>query len=109
MNTPEEKDPIDVLLREQNAYVEDGGFTARVLANLPQRRSHFWLRQTLLAGAITIGFVLAGLWLPWENLPALDLSALSSLDSQVLLPWGLVIAVGGSLIWSTIAVLQWED
>jgi len=109
MNTPEENDPIDVLLREQNAYVEDGGFTARVMATLPRRPDRFWLRQILLLGATTIGSVLAVLWLPWGNLPPLNLSTLLSLDSQVLLPWALVIAVVGSLTWSAIAALQRED
>jgi hypothetical protein len=107
MNAPEEKDPIDALLREQNAYVEDGGFTARVVKSLPHRR--VWLRPALLLGATAIGVTLAVLWLPWKNLPVLDLSTLHSLNSQVLLPWVLVIVVVGSLVWSTIAALQWED
>jgi len=107
MNAPEENDPIDALLREQNAYVEDNGFTARVVKSLPRRRAR--LRPILLLGATAIGSALAVLWLPWKNLPALNLPALLSLDSQVLLPWALVIAVVGSLIWSAIAALQWED
>ena len=108
MNAPEENDPIDALLREQNAYVEDGGFTARVVKSLPRCR-RAWLRPTLLLGTTAIGSALAVLWLPWKNLPVLDLSTLHSLNSQVLLPWVLVIVVVGSLIWSAIAALQWED
>jgi hypothetical protein len=107
MNAPEERDPIDALLREQNTYVEDGGFTARVVRSLPRRRA--WLRPVLLLGATTIGSVLAVLWVPWGNLPALDLSALLSPDPQVLLPWVLALAVIGSLIWSAVSALQWED
>ena len=45
MNTPE--DPIDALLREQNAYVDDNGFTARVIKELPRRR-RAWLRPTIM-------------------------------------------------------------
>jgi hypothetical protein len=108
MNAPEENDLIDVLLREQNSYVEDGGFTARVVQSLPRRR-HEWLRPTLLLVATAIGAALAFLWLPWKNLPALDLPALLSLNPQILLPWALMIAVGGSLIWGAIAAFQWED
>jgi len=63
MNTPE--DPIDALLREQNTYVDDSGFTARVVKSLPRRR-RAWLRPALLLGAVAIGSVLAILWLPWE-------------------------------------------
>jgi hypothetical protein len=108
MKSPEENDPLDALLREQNSYVDDGGFTARVIQSLPRRR-RAWLRPVFLLAATVIGSALAVLWLPWKNLPVLDLSTLHSLNSQVLLPWVLVIVVVGSLIWSAIAALQWED
>jgi hypothetical protein len=42
-------------------------------------------------------------------LPALDLSSLLSPNPQVLMPWVLAVAVLGSLIWSAVAALQWED
>ena len=53
MNPPEENDPVDALLREQNSYVEDGGFTARVIQSLPRRR-RAWLRPVILLGAIRL-------------------------------------------------------
>jgi hypothetical protein len=96
------------LLREQDKYIEDNGFTARVVAALPRRR-RAWLRPVLLLGAVAIGSVLAVLWLPWENLPVPDSSALLSLDSQVLMPWVLVLTVMASLVWGTISALEWED
>ena len=108
MSQPEDKDPLDVLLREQQTYVEDDGFTTRVLAALPPRR-RTWLRPILLLGATAIGSALSIRWLPWENLSSLDVSALLSLDSQVLLPWLLVISVAASLAWAVIAAVQWED
>jgi hypothetical protein len=108
MNPPETNDPLDALLREQNQYVEDDGFTTRVIKILPRRR-RMWLRPALLLGATAVGSALAVLWLPWGNLPVLDLSAFLSPNSQVLLPWVLVFAVVGSLIWSVMAALQWED
>ncbi|MGD1088281.1 MAG: DUF5056 domain-containing protein [Verrucomicrobiota bacterium] len=109
MNPPETNDPLDALLREQNQYIEDDGFTTRVMATLPRRRDRFWVRQIILLGATIIGSVLAVLWLPWKNLPPLDWSALLSLNSQVLLPWTLLIAVAASLIWGIIAAVQLED
>ncbi len=109
MNPLKTSDPLDTLLREQNPYVEDNGFTARVISALPRRRSRFWLRQFFLLGATTMGWVLAMLWLPWKNLPPLNLSVLLSPDSHVLLPWVLVLSVMGSLIWAVIATVQWED
>jgi hypothetical protein len=109
MNRPEENDPLDALLREQNRYIEDNGFTARVVSALPRRRSWFWSRQTFLLGVTLLGWMLAMWWLPWENLPPLSLSALLSPNSAVLLPWMLVLSVMGSLIWAVIAAVQWED
>jgi len=108
MNQPEENDPIDVLLREQNTHVENNGFTTRVLAALPPRR-RMWLRPVVLLGAAAIGSALASRWLPWENLSPFDLAALPSLNSQVLLPWLLVLSVAASLAWAVTAAVQGED
>ena len=108
MNPPETNDPLDALLREQDKYIEDNGFTARVVAALPRRR-RAWLRPVLLPGVVAFGSVLAVLWLPWGELPALDSSALLSLDSQVLMPWVLVISVMACLLWGAISAIEWED
>jgi len=107
MNQPEE-DPIDTELREQNAYINDDGFTRRVIAALPRRRRS-WLRPAVLLGTSAIGWVLAVLWLPWRSLPPVELPALLSLDSQVLTPWVLVLAVAISLIWAMVAAVQCDD
>ena len=109
MNRPEENDPLDALLREQNPYVEDNGFTKRVISALPRRRPQFRLRAVLLLGAAVIGSVLAVLWLPFENLPALNWSALLAFNSYVLLPWVLVLSVIASLVLAAVAAVQWED
>jgi len=108
MSQPEENDPIDVLLREQSAHIDDNGFTGRVLAALPPRR-RTWLRPMVLLVATAIGSALAIRWLPWEKLTPPDLSALLSLSSQVLLPWLLVLSVAASLAWAVTAAVQGED
>ena len=108
MNSPEQNDPLDALLREQNSHVDDGGFTACVIQSLPPRRRE-WLRPALLLGATVIGWVLAVFWMPWGSLSALDLSAFLSPNPQVLLPWVLAVTVIGSLLWSAVAAFQWED
>jgi hypothetical protein len=108
MNPSEEKDPIEMQLREQDTYINDDGFTARVVAALPPRR-RTWLRPVLLLGSVAIGIVLAIQWLPWSNLPQLDMSALLSLNSQVLTPWIVVLSVGVSLAWTVVAAVQWDD
>jgi len=109
MNRPEENDPLDALLREQNRHVDDNGFTARVISALPRRRTRSWWPRAFLLGVTIVGWVLAIWWLPWENLPPLSLSALLSPNSAVLLPWVLVLSVVGSLIWAVVAAVQWED
>ena len=81
---------------------------AELLAALPRRR-RAWLSPVLLLGAVATGSVLAVLWLPWGNLPVLDWSALLSLDSQVLMPWVLVLSIMASLVWGTISALESED
>ena len=105
MNPPDTNDPLDTLLREQNAYIEDNGFTARVIAALPQRR-RAWFRPALLLGATAIGCVLAIWWLPWNLLNA---STLLSFNSQALLAYALFLAIVGSLVWGVIAALGWEE
>src|SRR5580658_1914797 len=100
MNAPEEKDPLDTLLREQNTYIDDGGFTARVMAALPQRRPYRWLSPALLLGAAAVGMGLAVRWLPWASLPPLNLSALLSLDFQVMAPWVSVLLVVACVAWT---------
>ncbi len=109
MNAPEEKDPLDTLLREQNNYVDDGGFTARVMAALPPRRRRSWLQPIVLLGAAAIGAALAIRWLPWESLPPLDASALLSLDPKITMPWLSVLLVAASITWAAVAAVQLDD
>ena len=106
MNPPDTHDSLDTLLREQDSYIEDNGFTARVIAALPPRRRHAWVRPTLLLGATAIGYVLAILWVPWHLLNA---STLLSFNSQTLLAYALLLTIAGSLLWGVIAALSWED
>ena len=106
MNPPE--DPIDALLRESNAYVDDNGFTVQVTKKLPRRRRG-WLRPVIMLSAVAVGSVLALRWLPLGKLPPLDFSKLFSPDSNVLLPWVTVLVVAGSLVWGAVAAFQRED
>ena len=106
MNTPE--DPIEKLLREQETYVEDSGFTARVLTNLPRRRLP-WARPLILLGAAAIGAVLAWHWLPWSELPPLDFAVLFSENAATLTPWVVVFAVLAALALAVRTAVQAED
>lgn len=99
-------DPLDALLSEQNAYIEDNGFTARVISALPRRRRHRWWRPVILLGATTIGYILALEWMPWDLLHP---SVLPSFTWQALLGYALLITVGGSLIGGVVAALESEE
>lgn len=106
MNPPESNDPLDALLRDQNTYIEDNGFSRRVMARLPRRRRAGWFREVLLLGSTSIGCLLAILWLP---LDLLKISILPGFHPQVLLAYGLLFAIIGSLTWGVIAALGLED
>jgi hypothetical protein len=102
---PEE--PLDTLLREQVAYVEDGGFTRRVVESLPRRRRDL-VRTIVLLTASAIGVALAIWWLPGENLPPLDAPSLVSQGSQTLAPWVLAFTVWFSIAWVVANALKGE-
>jgi len=53
-----QEDWLDARLRDEAPYIDDAGFTARVIQNLPTRRFRFFreailLCMTLLASAVT--------------------------------------------------------
>jgi hypothetical protein len=107
MNPPEPNDPLDALLREENRYIDDNGFTSRVVSALPKPRRRARPRVMLLLGATCVGSVLAIFWLPWENL-ASTLSS-STPNPQLLLNAFVLLCIAGSLVWSVVAALASEE
>jgi len=107
MNLPETPDPIDKLLREQDAHVPDDGFTKRIVSALPRRRPKF-PRLVRLAVAIG-GAAVAAYWMPWRNLPPLDYSELFTQTSKVLSAWLPVVAVGVALIATVWTALRRKE
>src|SRR2546430_13285620 len=56
MNTMIEDETLDRQLREAAPYIDDDGFTARVMARLPAaRREPRWLRAMILLGMTLLG------------------------------------------------------
>jgi len=94
MNAPETNDPIEKLLREQDSYIPDDGFTRQVLSRVPNR-SRAWTRVVYLA-------VLAGFWLPWGNLPELNYQQVIMLDPKVISAWlpvgAVLVALGSGIL-----------
>jgi hypothetical protein len=107
MNPPESNDPLDALLREQNTYIEDDGFSRRVMARLPPGGHRTaWLREALILGSTSIGCLLAILWVP---LDLLNVSILASFNPRALLVYMLMLAIIGSLVWGVVAALGLEE
>src|SRR5436190_23378981 len=56
MNAMIDDETLDRQLREATPYIDDGGFTARVMAKLPAaRREPRWLRAMILLGLTLLG------------------------------------------------------
>ena len=108
---PELKDPLDALLRENDAYVDDGGFTSRVMASLPRRR-RLWLRPVILFGSILIGLALMVWFLPTLmndlNLEVGD-DITMTLNAQSVFTLGALLAGIASLAWGFFTVVRSED
>jgi hypothetical protein len=111
MSPPETNDPLDTLLRENDAYIEDAGFTARVITALPRRR-RLGLRPAILFSATVVGFALILWWFPpvW-NLIGVDRQGAVFLEftKQSLLFVAVLTLVAASLLWTLYATLKWED
>jgi hypothetical protein len=50
-------DPIETMLRTENAHIDDGGFTRRVLEALPPARNTSRLRAAVLLAATVLACV----------------------------------------------------
>ena len=107
--TPETNDPLDTLLREADDYIPDNGFTARVIAVLPRRQRHSWLRLIVLSCATLASAGLAAWLLPSGSalLAAIphNFTALQWQTAAVLLP---IFAALGALGWGVFAIVNEE-
>jgi hypothetical protein len=107
MNEPEPIDALDLLLREQDAYIDDHGFTGRVLAALPRRR-RLALRPVILLGAIVLGCALAAWWFPTSEILAVARLDLSSITTASLSALAAALAAISSLMWGALALVNSE-
>ncbi len=57
-------DWLEDTLKHDNRYIDDAGFTARVVASLPVRRKRAWLRPVILGSATLAGLALAFAFIP---------------------------------------------
>jgi len=105
-NQPEEDAALEALLKEPAPYIPDEGFTARVMATLPQKRTGL-VRKIILIGSSAVGFVLAALWLPWQQLgPLWTTQPIQDSGSDA--AWLAVFTVLASLAWTVTNALSDE-
>lgn len=109
MNDPEDNDPLETLLREHTQSIEDDGFTARVLAALPGRRSRTWLRPVCLLGATVLSLGLMIWWLPEGGLAGLASPALIIPAQEPFAALAVALSLVASIVWGAAAALRWEQ
>lgn len=63
---PLDEDQIDALLRQSEHYIDDDGFTNRVMSALPPPRRH--LRPWILFGATLLGALVAFIFSPGADI-----------------------------------------
>lgn len=59
MDNNSQEDLLDARLRDEAAYIDDAGFTARVVQKLPARPVRHWLRAVILLGLTLVASVIA--------------------------------------------------
>ena len=98
MDEKNQEDCLDRQLREAAPYIDDNGFTTRVLQRLPvarpQRQS---LRAVILIGITVLGCALAYVLSDGGRFLALEMSRLTALPTL----WLLALAAGSGVIVMT--------
>lgn len=100
MNENLQEDSLDARLRDEAVYIDDGGFTSRVVQKLPARPVRNWLRAVILLGvalvASAVAYVLfGGVWGIAEVMARLSLLPLPVIWLCAAVATGVVMA--GSL------------
>ena len=112
MPPPETNDPLDTLLHENEPYIDDNGFSARVMASLPPRRRS-WLRPVVLFSATLLSLaVLVVWWLPSlkdELAAGVSGEIVINLNAQSLMTLGVLLASMAAIGWGFFAVVRSED
>lgn len=90
-------------LERSSEYIDDNGFTARVMASLPQsHRLNPWLERLIIALPVTLIALLVILQLPWRDMVRPVYGWLLTFDtaSLVTLALGVILmAIAVPLVW----------
>jgi len=101
----DDKDWLEEVLREEPPYLDDAGFTARVVAAMPRRRKYRWLRMVILIGMSAFAMVVGLFVLHGADFVAKGAEALLKAHSLATLPVGplvlLILLLGGLIAFAS--------
>lgn len=101
-------DWLDDALKQEDRYLNDAGFSARVVSALPARRKRKWLRPVILCATSLAGLAVA-LWvLPAENYLAASFAQLLRARSFSAIPL-LPVVTMTLIFWATISAAISEN
>lgn len=101
-------DWLDDVLKQDDQYINDDGFAARVVAALPAKHKRAWLRPVILCSATMAGLALTFTILPVPIYLAdsfVQLVHARSLSAVPVLPVALIV----SFFWATFAAVADEN
>ena len=100
-----DKDWLEEVLREEPRYLDDAGFTARVVAAMPRRRKYHWLRTVILASMSVLAVVVGLFVLHGADFILNGTEALLKARSLATLPVGplvlLILSLGGLIAFAS--------
>ncbi|HWM23829.1 MAG TPA: hypothetical protein VNP98_03325 [Chthoniobacterales bacterium] len=99
MDENSQEDLLDARLREEAAYIDDAGFTGRVVQKLPARPVRHWLRAVILLGltlvaSVIVYFLSGDTWFIAEGVARFTLLPLPVIWLCAAAATGLVMAGG---------------
>jgi len=102
MDEINQEDPLDRQLREAAPYIDDEGFTVRVMAKLPApRHQQLSLRSVILVGITLLGCALAYVLSDGGRFLTVNIFRLASLPTL----WLFAIAFGCGLLVTTVGFI----
>ena len=112
MSEQRDNDWLEEVLRHDQSYVADAGFSARVIAALPRKRSLLWVRWLIIAGAGVIGLLIAWYMVPlpgWLMESFTQLLRARSLADVPLVPVVLIVLCLWPLWGMLQSVIDWRS
>jgi hypothetical protein len=110
MNLHDEDEPLEAMLSKEEPYIDDAGFTARVIERLPpRRRPATWVRSAIVLGSSVLAALLVLVYRPLGAELSRALSHLCRPDASSLssVPLASVVLLV-MLLWASVTAAQSE-